>query len=275
MPEILVTSEWLNDNFNDPDLIILDSSEETNVTGQTIDHEGLQIAGARYFDLENTFSDTKSTLPHTFPSPKQFEKESRKIGISKASKIVVYDNIGVYTSPRVWWMYRIMGHENVYVLDGGLSEWVKNSYKTEKQQRREYIEGDFVAISNEGEIDSLKDMQINLKSNDKCVIDARSAGRFDGSAPEPRDWVKSGHIPGSKNLPFQDVLNDGKFKSKEEIKTLFNKLDVGDKALSFVCGSGLTSCIILLASELVQANATSVYDGSWTEWGANENLPKN
>jgi len=274
MPEILVTSEWLNDNINDPDLIILDSSEETNVTGQIIDHEGIQILGARYFDLENTFSDTKSALPHTFPSPEQFEKESRKIGINKNSKIVVYDNIGVYTSPRVWWMYKIMGHENVYVLDGGLSDWVRSAYKIEKQQRREYNEGDFVAIANKGDIDSLEGMQENLISNDKCVIDARSGGRFDGSAPEPRDWVKSGHIPGSKNLPFQDVLNGGKFKSKDELRALFKVLNVGEKDLSFVCGSGLTSCIILLASELVQDNNTSVYDGSWTEWGSNADLPK-
>jgi thiosulfate/3-mercaptopyruvate sulfurtransferase len=274
MAEILVSSEWLNEHLNDPNLIILDASEETNVAGKKVEFEGLQIKGARYFDLEKKFSDTTSKLPHTFPSTEQFEKESQKLGINNNSVIVVYDNIGIYTSPRVWWMYKIMGHKQIYVLDGGLSDWVKKGFETEKQERRNYSKGNFKARLASGHIDTKEDMLENLHSKKKIVIDARSAGRFNGTAPEPRDWVENGHIPGSLNLPFDSLIEGGKYKSKEEIKKLFKALKIEDQPLSFVCGSGLTSCILLLASELIQDNPLSVYDGSWTEWGSNKALPK-
>jgi thiosulfate/3-mercaptopyruvate sulfurtransferase len=273
MHKTLVTSEWLNENLSDPKLIILDASEESNVTGKKVEFEGLQIKGARYFDLEHKFSDSKSKLPHTFPSTEQFESESRKLGINADSIIVVYDNIGIYTSPRVWWMYKIMGHQEIYVLDGGLSDWVKKGFETEKQERKNYPKGNFKARLTPGQIDTKEDILENLQSKKKILIDARSSGRFNGTAPEPRDWVQNGHIPGSLNLPFDSLIEDGKYKSKEEIKKLFKDLKIGDQPLSFVCGSGLTSCILLLASKLVQDNPLSVYDASWTEWGSTEGMP--
>lgn len=272
MPKILVSPEWLNENQKDPNLVILDASEETNVAGKKIEFEGLQIKGARYFDLENVFSDSESHLPHTLPSLEQFERESQNLGIDKNAKIVVYDNIGIYTSPRVWWMYKIMGHREVYVLDGGLSEWVHKGFESEKKNNKSYPKGNFNAKLDESKIDSLDSILENITSNEKVVIDARAKGRFDGTSPEPRNWVESGHIPGSLNLPFDEVLDGNKFKTKEELSSIFKSLNVADKSLSFVCGSGLTSCIILLASELVQDNLCSVYDGSWTEWGSTKGL---
>jgi len=273
MAEFLVNSNWLNNHLNDPDLIILDSSEETNVAGKKIDYEGIQIKGARFFDLENTFSDKLDPLPHTFPSIDEFEFECRKLGINNDSKIVVYDNIGIYSSPRVWWMLKTMGFKDVYVLDGGLTDWVNSGYETENKKKKLYQEGNFKAVMNDSAIDSLEDMIANIKSKDKTVIDARTRGRFDGSKPEPRDWVKNGHIPASINLPFEDVLSGNKYKSKSKLSKIFKQLDIGNKSISFVCGSGLTSSILLLASELIQDNKTSLYDGSWTEWGSTKELP--
>lgn len=273
MSNNLVTSEWLNEHLSNPNLIILDASEESNVAGKKVEFEGVQIKGARYFDLENTFSDVNSTLPHTFPTLEHFQKESQNLGINKNSLIVVYDNLGIYTSPRVWWMYKIMGHGNVSVLDGGLSDWVKKGFETENKVIRSYEKGDFQARLIDGNIDSLDDMLINLETKKKLVIDARSKARFDGSAPEPRVGVKSGHIPASINLPFGEVLNEGKFKSKNELSTIFSSLKLDDQDLSIVCGSGLTSCILVMAIELVQNNKVSIYDGSWTEWGSKDNLP--
>jgi thiosulfate/3-mercaptopyruvate sulfurtransferase len=274
MENILVSPEWLNEKLSDPNLIILDASEKSNVAGKKIKYEGVRIPGARFFDLENTFSDKSSHLPHTFPSSENFIKESRQLGINNKSILVVYDNIGVYTSPRVWWMYKVMGHKQVYVLDGGLNEWVENGFKTEvAASEGEYQIGDFSGDLEKNAVDSLEDIKANLLSKKKLLIDARTRGRFNGTSPEPRDWVKNGHIPASINLPFDEVLKGSKFKSREELKAIFKSLDIEDRDLSFVCGSGLTSCIILLASELVQQNKTSVYDGSWTEWGSTDGLP--
>ena len=274
MENILVSPEWLNEKLSDPNLIILDASEKSNVAGKKIKYEGVRIPGARFFDLENTFSDKSSHLPHTFPSSENFIKESRQLGINNKSILVVYDNIGVYTSPRVWWMYKVMGHKQVYVLDGGLNEWVENGFKTEvAASEGEYQIGDFSGNLEKNAVDSLEDIKANLLSKKKILIDARTRGRFNGTSPEPRDWVKNGHIPASINLPFDEVLKGSKFKSREELKAIFKSLDIEDRDLSFVCGSGLTSCIILLASELVQQNKTSVYDGSWTEWGSTDGLP--
>lgn len=269
----LVSSQWLSAHLNDPNLIILDASEESNVAGKIVEFDTLQIKGARYFDLEKTFSDVNNSLPHTFPSLDQFEIESRKLGINKNSKIVVYDNLGIYTSPRVWWMFKIMGHSDISVLDGGLPGWMKNGFEVEDKSREAYPLGNFQAILNERKIDSLNDMIDNLQSKNKLVVDVRSKGRFDGTLPEPRDYVLNGHIPNSINLPFEEVLDNGKYKSKEELGEIFNRLNIKDQDLSIVCGSGLTSCILVLALDQVKANDVSVYDGSWTEWGSNKILP--
>jgi thiosulfate/3-mercaptopyruvate sulfurtransferase len=269
----LVSAAWLSQYSHDPKLIILNASLQDNKSGWVSDFAGIQIENARYFDLKNDFSDPESDLPNMLPSPADFEAACRRLGINRDSSIVVYDDLGVYSSPRVWWMFRAMGHRNVAVLDGGLPAWVAEGFEIEELQERAYAPGNFVAHFHPEQVKSMAFVAENMETADALVIDARSAGRFQGTAPEPRKDLPSGHIPGSVNLPFEAVLEEGKFKSTAKLRTLFEELEIDDRPLIFSCGSGLTACITLLASELVNQNPTSVFDGSWTEWAQSENLP--
>ncbi|MEQ9167223.1 MAG: 3-mercaptopyruvate sulfurtransferase [Fulvivirga sp.] len=269
----VVSVDWLKDNLNDPDLVILDASLKVNVSGKKSDYDDIQITGARFFDLEGEFSDNASALPHTLPSEAAFEEASQKLGINKNSKIVVYDNIGIYTAPRVWWMYKVMGHKNVAVLDGGLPGWAKAGYPTEKIKENEVAQGNFTAKLDTEQVKSVKDIEENLGAQKFTVIDARSAGRFNGTEPEPRAGLRGGHIPNSLSVPFQSLIEDGHFKSKEELTAIFESLGVKDQPLVFSCGSGVTACVTLLASEGILNNEKAVYDGSWTEWAQRLELP--
>lgn len=258
----ILSALWLYNNLEDPDLVILDASEKKD-KGDLIN---IQIEGARHFDLKKEFSDTSSELPNTLPSPKQFENSCRKLGINNSSKIVVYDNLGIYISPRVWWMFKVMGHQNIAVLNGGLPEWIRQGYETVKHKENKIKPGDFKAKFKPEMVKDYDFVSSNVSLQQSVLIDARSPGRFEGIAPEPREGLPSGHIPGSLNLPYTDVLKNGKFKSREDLSEIFNNLKINEKPLVFSCGSGVTACIILMASELVLKNDKSVYDGSWTEW---------
>ena len=187
------------------------------------------------------------------------------MGINQNSKIVVYDNLGIYTSPRVWWMFKTMGHQEVAVLNGGLPEWVKKGYATTSIQQNTYKKGNFKATLNSDVVLNFEAMQSCSTNREAIIFDARSKGRFEGTAPEPRAGLRSGSIPNSLNLPWKEVLKNGKFKSKKALKEIFSKIKK-EESMVFSCGSGLTACIILLAAELVNDNPKRVYDGSWTEW---------
>lgn len=271
--QTVVSPNWLNENLNNANLVVLDASPKSNVSGLDTEFSEIQIKKARYFDLDNKFSDPKTTLPHMLPTPTDFEKEARKLGINNTSEIVVYDNLGIYSSPRVWWMFKVMGHINVKVLDGGLPAWVKLGFETEPIQTGNYTEGNFISQYHSKDVKDFDFVKMNLESQKSIIIDARSNGRFNGTAPEPREWVKSGHIPNSINIPFESLLENGKFKSKDELKTIFQQHDLKNRELVFSCGSGLTACINLLAAEIIMDNPKSVYDGSWTEWAQRKNAP--
>lgn len=274
MSEPLISSEWLNENLDDPDLIILNASQKVNKAGLTTEYAFSQIVGSVFFDLEDSFSDKANELPNMLPSPEVFEMECRKLGINRNSKIVVYDNLGIYSSPRVWWMFRSMGHNAVAVLNGGLPDWAKKGFAIEPfQSDPSKLIGNFKSKFNSYSVKNLAEIRNNLESKNALVCDARSKGRFNGTAPEPRKELRSGHIPHSINIPFQNVLKNGRFKSKAELKKLFNSLSLKNQPLTFSCGSGLTACIVLLAAELVLDNPKSVYDGSWTEWASNSDMP--
>lgn len=216
----LVSSQWLFENGNNPNLIILDASQKSITSKKEVNHNQ-QIAGARYFDLKNNFSDKASQLPNTLPNEAQFESESQKLGINTSSIIVVYDNLGVYSSPRVWWMFKVMGHKNVFVLNGGLPDWIENNYPTAKIKPQHYQLGNFRAQLNSENVKNYHFIKSNLNNENKLIIDARSSGRFNGTAPEPRAGLRSGNIPTSCNIPFGEVLENGKYKSKEELTAIF------------------------------------------------------
>jgi thiosulfate/3-mercaptopyruvate sulfurtransferase len=266
MKNTIVSSHWLHQQLSNPDLVVLDASPKSNKAGLHSNLENLQIGSARYFDLENKFSDQNSTFPHTLPTAEQFQTACRNLGINQSSVIVVYDNLGVYTSPRVWWMFKTMGLENISVLDGGLPQWIEEGYPTESKNEISYQSGNFIAQFNSKQVKDFQFVLDNINTHQALVIDARSADRFHGIVAEPRKGLRCGNIPNSINIPFESVLEKGKYKSKNDLITLFDK-KLDDKPLVFSCGSGVTACIVLLASEMVSENKKSVYDGSWTEWG--------
>ncbi|PHR27601.1 MAG: sulfurtransferase [Fluviicola sp.] len=264
----LVTSEWLNENMNLEDLVILDASPLKNVSDKQAEFKNQVITGARYFDLKNVFSDPDGPFPNTFPSTEQFERGCRALGINNSSKIIVYDNLGIYTSPRVWWMFKTMGHEDVSVLNGGLPDWIKKDFETQTSHRPIQEMGNFSCRLDSNRIVDIDFIQSNISLQDHLLIDARSEKRFNGTSNEPRPGLRSGHISNSVNIPFERVLEDGKYTSKTELRQLFTNIEVDERPLSFSCGSGITACIVLLAAELVLKNDTSIYDGSWTEWAS-------
>lgn len=266
MNEPIVSSEWVDLNLNDPDLILLDASQASNTSGILPELDQLQIKGSRSFDLKGDFSLKTTNLPNMLPSPEQFEQACRNIGINKSSKLVVYDNLGIYFSPRVWWMFRTMGHQQIAVLNGGLPDWISKNFSTEPKKVNEYPPGDFCASFREDLVKDFEFIKGNIGKQDYLLIDARPANRFDGIAPEPRKGLRSGSIPNSINIPFDTVLEQGKFKSEQELIRIFDDLQIGNRPLIFSCGSGVTACIVLLACELILDNDKSVYDGSWTEW---------
>ncbi|MFT4983443.1 MAG: thiosulfate/3-mercaptopyruvate sulfurtransferase [Flavobacterium sp.] len=263
MKNPIVSVDWLREHLQDPEIIILDATLETPI-------EDIQIKGARTFDIKTKFSDTNSPLPNTIPHPEAFATACRKMGVHKDSKIVVYDTKGIYSSPRAWWLFKVMGHEKVWVLDGGLPAWIKEGYATEKRGEQLYDKGDFTATFQPQLFKTKEQVLANIQTNEALLVDARSTDRFLAETEEPRAGLRSGHIPGSINIPYTLLLKDGKFLPKEELKEV---LSVPEKPLVFTCGSGITACINMIAYELVSDNPKAIYDGSWTEWGQEKNLP--
>lgn len=271
--EPLVTTEWLSTHLNDPQLVILDASPPSNVAGLVPEYSDIQIPEARCFDVKKNFSDPDHAIPNMLPTAEAFSSACQKLGINNESLIVVYDNLGIYMSPRVRWMFNAMGHENIAILDGGLSAWVNAGLPTEPKRERTFKQGSFKGKRIAELVTEAQYIYNNLTKRDILIMDARSSGRFIGTSPEPRPELRSGRIPGSVNLPFKEVLIDGHFKPKAELKKLFEPYDIDKKELVFSCGSGITACIIMLAAELVNNNPKAIYDGSWSEWGKLHEYP--
>lgn len=269
----LVSVKWLSQNLDIPNLVILDASTKKNASNLEPQYADIQIKGARIFDMETVFFDKESTLPNMMPSPEVFSKECQKIGINSDSIIVVYDNLGIYTSPRARWMFKAMGHQYVTVLDGGLTAWKEAGFLCEKKKSKVFEKGNFEASYNADLVVDSKYILKNLQNEDVLMLDARSEARFLGTNPEPRVGMASGHIPNSFSFPYTNVLENGKMKSKSDLQKLILNLKCKHKKMVFTCGSGVTACIILLAFELLNDNEKALYDGSWSEWGQVDKFP--
>ncbi|MCA4782015.1 sulfurtransferase [Empedobacter stercoris] len=268
----IITVIELKENIHLDNLIILDCTIDK--VGQTLQNEKLElITNSVFFDLEGKFSDHSIQLPHILVDENTFTTESQQLGINDNSIIICYDRWGVYSSPRVWWMFKTMGHNEVYVLDGGLPDWKKNNFELVTEYLQPTKIGNFVAHFQQDWFVDVHVMLNAINNNSKTIIDARSEGRFEGVSPEPRQGLRSGHIPNSKNLYFENVLNGEKYKSATELYSIFEKLTDSSKENIFTCGSGITASILALASTIAGYENIKVYDGSWSEWGADENLP--
>lgn len=262
----IVTANWLFEQGFNPNLIIFDATIPKAGEAQT-DIENQIIPGALFFDIKNNFSDTASIFPNTLPSTKQFEVKARELGVNQNSIIVIYDNKGVYSSARVWWMFKSMGHSNVKVLDGGFPEWKKQNHPIASTYSKPNHKGDFKANFNSEyfvNFDSILNASIQRKP---IIIDARSEGRFKGTSPEPRKGLRGGHISNSTNLPFTTLFQNGILKNEAALTIIFSKfIDSKETPTIFSCGSGITACILALGAELAGFKHLSVYDGSWTEY---------
>jgi len=267
----LVSVQWLAENLGTENLVILDASMKpvTPLNSFVPQEETSFIQGARRFDFDQHLCDHNTTLPHMMPSPEFFTEEMQKLGINQDSAIIVYDYAGVYSSPRAWWMFRAMGHGQVAVLDGGLPARKKEKLPCSSQvELSAEKRGDFESQPLSGLfVDSAHVLEATADPR-YAILDARSEGRFHGVEPEPRAGLRSGHIPNSLNLPFAQVVVDGLVLPPTELDSVFSKLVDKEQNLIFTCGSGVTACITALAGELAGYSKIAVYDGSWSEWGA-------
>ncbi|KPD11672.1 3-mercaptopyruvate sulfurtransferase [Phaeobacter sp. 11ANDIMAR09] len=274
-PKTLVSTEWLAAHLKDPDLRVLDGSwylpqEERDAQAE---YDAGHIPNARFFDIDD-ISDHRSELPHMVPPVEKFMSRLRAMGVGDGHQVVVYDGAGLKSAARVWWLFRLMGQNNVAVLDGGLPKWLAEGRETEDLPPVIRDRHMTVRVQNHL-VRDVTQVSSAAKLGDHEIIDARAAARFRGEVAEPREGLRSGHIPGSKNTPYTDLLNaDGTMKEAEALRSTFEAagVDLSKPAIT-TCGSGVTAAVLSLGLERIGKTDHSLYDGSWSEWGAFPTLP--
>jgi thiosulfate/3-mercaptopyruvate sulfurtransferase len=272
----LVSTEALARDLGKPGLVVLDGSWHMPASKRDplAEHRAAHIPGALYFDID-ACADKASDLPHMLPNPAEFERYVGGLGISNSDRVVVYATKGSSSAPRVWWMLRAMGHDDVAVLDGGLAKWQAEGRPVSDAPVSPAAGKRFSARFRPELVMSADGVLGVTHSGAAQVLDARSAGRFTGSEPEPRAGLRSGRIPGSWSLPFGELMRaDGTFKPAAELEAAFRKAGIDpDRPVVTSCGSGVTACILALGLALTGRPGTAVFDGSWTEWGGRSDLP--
>ena len=274
-PRTLVSTDWLANHIDNPDLRILDASwhmPDQNRDARA-EYEAAHIPGARFFDIDE-ISDQRSDLPHMAPPPEKFISRMRAMGIGDGHQVVVYDSHGLLSAARVWWTFKLMGKDDVAVLDGGLPKWQAENRAIEDMEP--VIRDRHMTVTRRNDlVRDVTQVAEASKLGQPQILDALAADRFAGSVKEPRDGLRAGHIPGSKNLPFNLLLNDdGTMKDKDALTAAFRDAGIDlDRPVVTTCGSGITAAVLALGLARIGHDDWSLYDGSWTEWGAYGDLP--
>lgn len=274
-PKTLVSTDWLAAHLGDPDLRIFDASWYLPAMNRDpkAEYAKAHIPNARFFDIDE-ISDLRSEMPHTVPPVEKFISRMRAMGVGDGHQVVAYDGMGMFSAARVWWLFRLMGKTDVAVLDGGLPKWLAEGRETEDMPP--IMRDRHITVSRQNMmIKDVTQVASASKLGDHEIIDARSPSRFRGEEPEPREGLRSGHIPGSHNVHYARLLNDdGTMRPVPELKRIFESSGVNlDKPAITTCGSGVTAGILSLALERIGHRNHAVYDGSWSEWGMYNDLP--
>jgi thiosulfate/3-mercaptopyruvate sulfurtransferase len=282
LPAALVSVDWLanalqtDSEDSNASILVLDASWHLPTAKRNAEAEYLleRIPGAGFFDFDTRICDRQSPLPHMMPDPELFTTELQGLGLNADSRVILYDSVGVFSSPRAWWMLQAMGHRHSAVLDGGLPAWKAAGLALAAGPPQPIMRrGNFTAHYRQEMISDWTTVLEAINAIATHIIDARSADRFHARVPEPRPGLRGGHMPGAKNLPFEQLLANGRLRTTTQLREILQELAPLDSRLIATCGSGVTACIVAFAAHLAGYSDISVYDGAWAEWGAENSLP--